>query len=200
VEPVFGSLSPWADDSMSEVTPQPSILRAGDTWYWLVTLADYPATSWTLNYYLRGLQLIDIASTAEGEDHKINVAAATTAPYLAGTYAWQAVIKHKTDGRVFLIGEGTLEVRPNLQTAVIPTGGYDGRSTTKKILDAVTACLLGTATKEEARMQIYGRSLERRTLDELENLKARYEALYRTEQIREGQQPPSPVLVRFGTD
>jgi len=60
--------------------------------------------------------------------------------------------------------------------------------------------LLETATKEEARMQIYGRSLERRTLDELENLKARYEALYRTEQIREGQQPPSPVLVRFGTD
>ena len=182
---------------MSEVTPQPSTLRAGDTWYWLVTLADYPATDWTLNYYLRGAQDISFAGTAEGSDHKINVAATTTAGYTAGTYAWQAVIKHKTDGRVYLIGEGTLEVRPNLETV---TGTYDGRSTTKKILDAVTACLLETATKEEARMQIYGRSLERRTLDELENLKARYEALYRTEQIREGQQPPSPVLVRFGTD
>lgn len=182
---------------MGEVTPQPSTLRAGDTWYWLVTLAEYPATDWTLNYYLRGSADISFAGTAEGSDHKINVAATATAGYAAGIYAWQAVIKHKTDGRVYLIGEGTLEVRPNLETI---TGTYDGRSTTKKILDAATACLLGTATKEEARMQIYGRSLERRTLAELEDLKTRYEALYRTEQIRAGQQPPNPVLVKFGTD
>jgi hypothetical protein len=194
VESAFGLLSQRVDHPMSEVTPQPSILRAGDTWYWLVTLADYPADAWTLNYYLRGSQDISFAGTAEGQSHKINVAATTTAGYTPGTYGWQAVSKHKTDGRVFLIGEGTLEVRPNLETV---TGTYDGRSNTKKILDVVTACLLGTATKEEARMQIYGRSLERRTLDELENLKARYEALYRTEQIREGQQPPSPVLVKF---
>lgn len=178
-------------------TNEPQILVAGDTWLWERTLDDYPATSggWTLNYSLRGPGTIaDIVATADDDSFLVQVPAATTAGYVAGIYAWQAYVTDGSGNR-YTVDEGTLEVKANLQTA---GATYDGRSTVKKILDAIEATLLGTASKEDAEIQIHGRTLRRRSLEELEKLHARYQHLYRIEQIRAGQLPPTAgIAVTF---
>ena len=66
-------------------TSEPAELRAGDTWKWTKTLADYPASAWTLKYRFKnaagGFEII--AATA-GSDYAITVAASTTTAYAAG--------------------------------------------------------------------------------------------------------------------
>ena len=54
-------------------------LIAGDTLNFLVTLADYPASIWTL--YYRGINAtakLDITATADGDTHLVSVPPATT--------------------------------------------------------------------------------------------------------------------------
>jgi hypothetical protein len=177
------------------VTTEPQKPTAGDTWQWQRTLDDYPASDgWTLRYHLRGPQIIDFDASPNEDDFEINVPAATTAAYAPGVYAWQAAV-YDADGNRFTVDQGTLEILQNVEAI---SGSYDGRSVTKQILDAVTACLLGTATKDDQEMQIHGRSLKRRNLTELQLLKAEYERLYRLEQIRAGQiQPQNDVQIKF---
>ncbi len=51
-------------------------------------ISDYPASEWTLTYYLRkdGATATSFSATADGDTHLVTVAAATTAGYAAGVY------------------------------------------------------------------------------------------------------------------
>ncbi|HJN90715.1 MAG TPA: hypothetical protein QGG93_10315 [Verrucomicrobiota bacterium] len=60
---------------------EPEKLTAGVTWKWKKTLSDYPASEWTLTYYLR-----KDGATADGDTHLVTVAASTTSGYAAGVY------------------------------------------------------------------------------------------------------------------
>ena len=59
---------------------EPEKLTSGVTWKWKKTLSDYPASEWTLTYYLR-----KDGATADGNTHLVTVAASTTSGYAAGT-------------------------------------------------------------------------------------------------------------------
>ena len=67
---------------------EPEQFRAGDTIKWKRSLSDYKASeSWVLKYAFRGTPgVIDITSSASGDDHLVNEVAATTAAYSPGIY------------------------------------------------------------------------------------------------------------------
>ena len=66
---------------------EPEKLTSGVTWKWKKTLSDYPASEWTLTYYLRkdGATATSFSATADGDTHLVTVAASTTTGYAAGT-------------------------------------------------------------------------------------------------------------------
>jgi len=73
---------------MSDIpTTEPLSFRAGDTVKWKKSLGDYPATSWTLKYFLviQSDQKI-ITASADGTDHLVTITAAASAGYAVGRY------------------------------------------------------------------------------------------------------------------
>jgi hypothetical protein len=125
---------------------------AGDTLSFTTSLADYPASSWTLNFRLiprSGDAAIDIACTADGDDHVAEVSAATTALWPPGTYDWAAYVEGGST-EVYTVGTGATEVRPDPRT-VAP--GTDLRSQAEIALaDARAAFAAWTPTRRMYRI------------------------------------------------
>jgi len=160
-------------------TKEPTEITAGDTWTWSRSLSDYLASdSWTLSYALVNVDnLITITATADGDDHLVEVAAATTAGYAPGSYNWQAyVIK---SGERYQVDSGVLEVKPNFAEQ---TAGYDGRSHVKKVLDALDALIEGKATSDQLAYSIAGRSISKMSPEELIKWRDLYAGRYQREQ------------------
>ena len=180
-------------------TVEPLELTAGATWSWrredLAT--DYPASAgWALSYALRNAAgRIDIAATADGDAQAISVAAATTASYLPGRYAWSAIVAKSGEKRE--VGRGVLVVLPDLTVAM----AVDGRSHARKVLDAIEAVIEARATKDQMNYTIEGRSLGRTPLEDL----TRFRIFYAAEVAREeraqkslnGQGSTRRIMTRF---
>ena len=143
---------------------EPISVNAGDTIRWTRTLPDYPAgAGWVLTYtLLNATAKITITSTASGNDHAVAVAAATSANWVAGDYAWRAQVA--LAGQVFTVGEGRMKVAPSFGAATLDT-----RSSARKALEAVEAYLLDPNNLTAAEYQIAGRSLKRIPLPELQS-------------------------------
>ncbi len=124
-------------------TAEPAFIQAGDTTQWQRTLPDYPASAgWVLSYrFINATTRIDVTATASGDDHLVNISAATTAAYAPGAYTWVASVTHS--GQRFTLGHGTTTVRPDL--AAKPAG-FDARSPAQKALDDLRAALLSWAS------------------------------------------------------
>ena len=119
---------------------EPTAARAGDTWTWQRSLPAYPAGVWTLGYTLFSANgAINLTATANGTDHRIYVAPATTGAYTAGRYDWLAYVSDGTDR--FQIGTGALHILPQ-----ITTSAHDARSHARKVLEALEATIEGRAT------------------------------------------------------
>ena len=127
--------------STSIPTTEPTSARAGDTWRWSRSLADYPAPTWTLAYTLvNAAGKVSITAVADGAAHLVSVAPATTAAYAAGRYDWVA---HVTDGTDrYQVDSGSIDVLPDLSSL----SSYDGRSHARKMLSAIDALLESRAT------------------------------------------------------
>jgi hypothetical protein len=126
-------------------TSVPLQLSAGDSIKWLISLADFPASvGWILHYTLNNTaNSIAINSTASGEDHAINIAASTTASWVAGEYQYVAWVDGVNSER-HTISNGSIKVLPNLAAA---TGGFDNRSPAKKCLDDLNAAFAAYGNK-----------------------------------------------------
>lgn len=120
-------------------TREPASVTAGDTVTWRISLADYPASDgWTLKYRLiNAAGKIDIESSADGDDHLVEVAAGDSDAWAAGAYTWQAYVEGGTSER-YTVGTGRIEIKPDLAAE---SAGYDTRSTAAKTLAAVDAWL-----------------------------------------------------------
>jgi|TARA_Y100000310_G_scaffold16994_1_gene16881 hypothetical protein len=82
-------------------TKEPTEFTAGDSVKWTRTLGDYPASTYTLLYSLRGTAgTFDITATADGDDYSISIPAPTTSGYGAGYY----------DGHGYAVIDGTAQV------------------------------------------------------------------------------------------
>lgn len=162
-------------------TIEPTEARAGDTWAWTITLADYPAPTWTLKYALvkrGGGTQKTITAAASGTSHAVTVAKAVTATYVPAIWDWVASV---TDGTSrYTMDSGTLDVLPDIEAA---TSGYDARSHAVKTLAALEAWIeardIGVAEYE-----IAGRRLKTIPIEQLLRLRAAYRTEVDAEQRR----------------
>ena len=177
---------------------EPSSLSAGERWAWKRSdiTAAYPAATYTLKYLLT-LQTstatqIEITAGKVSSEHVVEVSQTTTAEYVAGDYAWQAIIIRDSDSEELVIGEGYLNI-------VTQTG--DGRSHTLIVLQAIRATIEGTASKDQQEYSISGRTLKRRSIPELIELEKYYSSRWKAEKAaldrENGRKTPNKTLVQM---
>ena len=150
---------------------EPARLRAGDTWKWTRTLADYPAGTWTLKYRFKNAAGgFEIVATASGTDHAVTVTAATTGAYAAGSYQWIAWVE--SGAEKYTVDEGALEVEPDYRSGVA-TAALDDRSHARKTLAALQAWIEGR-DPAVAEYEIAGRRMKYISVKDLLMLLDRY--------------------------
>lgn len=180
-------------------TAVPDTVTAGDTISWKITLADYPADdSWVLKYRLiNAAGKFDITATADGADHLVSVAAATSAGYTAGTYSYQAYVEKGTDR--YTVDTGSIVVKPNLAAQ---SAGYDNRSIARKTLDAIETALVAHGSKAWTQeYSIAGRTMKFRSVGEFMAFRSKMQQEVRAEEAAEriarGESAGNKLFVRF---
>jgi hypothetical protein len=146
-------------------TTEPTQIRVGDTLEWTKSLSDYPATLWTLKYAFRNASnSFDITASADGTDHSVSVAAATTSAYVAGEYTWVGYVLDIATGlERHTVSSGNATVNPDLAVA----GAVDGRTYAKRTLDAIQAVIENRASIDQQSYTIHDRQLSRMSVDDL---------------------------------
>lgn len=178
-------------------TDEPTRARAGDTWKWTRTLADYPASAWTLTYYLKHptADRISIVATASGDDHSVTVAQNTSSTYTPGTWSWIASVDSGTEKHT--VDTGTIIIEPDYRAS---TGALDDRSHARKTLVAIEAWIEGHDLAV-AEYEIAGRRMKYIPITELVKLRDLYkgEVAREDDAIRVANGLPSrrKLLVRF---
>lgn len=176
--------------------PFGSQLIAGDTWDWTLNLQDYDPAVYTLKYFLRGPNTLDIVATASGTAFNAKTLSAATAVLSAGIYAWSMCVFDASNNRTEL-DRGQVEVLADIAGE---TAGLENRSWVKVSLDAVRAVLTGRASRVEKQYMINGREVQLLSPQELIALEGYLSSRYRREQVESGQLSPnsSQVQVSFG--
>lgn len=180
-------------------TTEPSVIVAGDTLAWRREdlQQDYPASTWTLAYrLLNSAGHIAITASADGNAFAVAVAAATTASYPAGTYAWVATVA--AGAARYQVDQGSVVVRPNLAAAT----SSDQRSAARAALEACDTALRSYGAKAYlADISIAGRRQTFRSPAEFmafrSKLQAEVAAEDNAERIANGLAPRNKLLVRF---
>lgn len=143
-----------------------SQIVAGETLNYRAVAASYPASAgWVVTLYLNpraGGTATSVASTADGDDHLLQVAAATTAGWAPGWWAWETWAA--LGGERYRLEAGQLQVVAGLIGAA---AGTDTRSDAEKALAAVTAMLAGKAGSGVESYRINGRELRSYPLPDL---------------------------------
>ena len=177
----------------------PASAMAGDTLSWRKALPDYPASIWTLTYSLLNADgKITIIGTADGDEHVLSAAAATTADWDAGVYQWVATVSDGTDRHT--VGSGSITIKADL---VAQLAGYDARTTARKALDDLRAAL-ATWISTKGHVQTYTIDGVQMSFASAADLKARISILEKevareeaAERIAAGLGSGRRVLVRF---
>ena len=172
-------------------TKEPTQIRAGDTIKWEKTLDDYPAggSEWVLKYAFRGTAgVIDVTATADGTDHLVSIAPATSTSYASGHYDVLGFVEKGSD-------------RYTIFTGRIEGSSYDGRTHTKKVLDKIEAVLESRATKEILESMIEGVQIKRIPHEELILMRSKYLQWHQqeiaAEKIAAGMGTGRNILARF---
>ncbi|HWQ34878.1 MAG TPA: hypothetical protein VNQ79_18690 [Blastocatellia bacterium] len=177
---------------------EPTAFVAGETLVWTKQISGYtPAEGWTLVCYFRGpAGGFDAPGVADASGWRVTVPAAETQNLSAGIYFYQCWVT-RADER-HLVSSGECRVTASLPAANAP---FDGRSETKKILDAIDAMILKKATLDQQEYQIGNRALKRIPLPELIALRDKYARLYaqeqRAERLRQGGTYFKSIFTRF---
>jgi hypothetical protein len=186
---------------MADQSQQPfaSQLIAGDDWSWTLALPDYPASTYTLKYFLRGPATdasLDLTATAgpDGSTYLLSAAGSDTEKLPAGLYAWQQCV-FLGDGKRTELARGQVQILADIASQTAP---YDARSSVKKTLDAIQANIQGTAGRVEKQYMVAGRELQLRSFDELTTLEGVFLNRFKREQIESGQAAGDSNLIRAG--
>lgn len=154
-------------------TNVPAELRAGDTWKWTQSLADYPAsTPWTLKYRFKSPTAgFEVTANTAGDDYSVTVTASTTAGYAAGTYTWIAWVEGGTSEKYTVdTGVTTLDADYRSGTA---TAGLDDRSHARKTLAAIESWI-ESRNPGVAEYEIAGRRMKYIPIPDLLKLRQAY--------------------------
>lgn len=126
---------------------------------------------------LRGPSVINITASADGIQHKLNVASTITADWSPGLYEYTARVSSGSD--VHEVESGQINLVPDLASAV---EGHDGRSHAKRTLDAIEAVIEKRASLDQERYRINNRELYRTPIADLLKLRDIYRMEVRREQ------------------
>lgn len=161
---------------------EPSALRAGDTWKWTRTLADYPAPTWTLKYRFKHPTAagFEIVASASGTDHSITLAAADSGK-TAGTYSWIAWVEGGSSEK-YTVGEGVVEITADYRSGAATTV-LDDRTHAAKVLAAIEAWIEGR-DMAVAEYEIAGRRMKYIPIADLVKLRNRYRQEVATEEAQ----------------
>lgn len=178
---------------------EPLEARSGDTWKWTRSLADYPASTWTLTYRFKNARGgFEVTASASGDDYSVTVSATTSATVPAGRYEW--VAKVSGGGEVYTVDSGSLLVLANL-SAGNAADRLDLRSHARKTLEAIEAVIENRATLDQEEMTLAGRSLKRTPITDLIMLRTRYQNEVRAEEaadkLKNGIRTGRTIGVRF---
>lgn len=164
-------------------TQEPTELRAGDTWKWTRSLADYPASAWALKYRFKSPTAgFEIAATTSGNDYAITVAAATTTGYAAGTYTWIAWVEGGTSEK-YTVDTGVMVVDADYRTGTA-TAALDDRSHARKTLAAIESWI-ESRNPGVAEYQIAGRQMKYIPVADLLKLRQSYKTEVAAEEAAE---------------
>lgn len=174
----------------------PNKIRAGDSLKKTVVLANYSATTWTLTIKIvNSIKIYSFVASPNGDDHEINVTAATTADWVSGKYKYIASISDGTDK--YTIETGAFEVLKNLDSGV-PT---DERAHVEKVLESIEAVLEGKATKDHLEVSFNGRSITHLSPEQLLSWRDKYRAelrsIERAARVSRGLASGKIIKVRF---
>ena len=133
-------------------------LVAGETLNFRATTPDYPASAgWVVTLYLNpraGGTPTSVTGTASGDDHLLQVSAATTAGWAPGAWAWETWAAKGSER--YRLEAGQLQVQAGLIGAA---AGLDTRSQAQRALDDAEAALAAW-TPTTRRYRINGREME----------------------------------------
>lgn len=174
----------------------PAYLVAGDYWAWRAKsiTSSYGTADYNLIFRLSLLAdespSVEIACTSDGGGFLAQYGSSDTKTLEPGDYYWQAVVVRVADGEEVTADAGMLVVRPGIGAA------GDMRSHAYRVLMAIRACILGTADKDQQSYTIAGRSLSRRSPEELVKLENVYAKLVEKEKAGLDAESGRPVSKR----
>lgn len=150
----------------------PAEIRAGVTFKLRVLLTAYPADdAWVLKVALRGPAGINLTSTPDGATHVLEAAAATTAGWVPGTYAWSAKLDDGSE--VVDAGDGTVVILPDLSSVTDP---YQAKTNAERTLELIELAIEGRIPKDQESYQIGNRQLTRIPIADLVKMRSQYRA------------------------
>lgn len=177
---------------------EPGEIVVGDSAGWSVALNDYPAPDWVLHYAMFNKdsnQSFDAA--ADGTDHKVSLASATTGAWAAGRYDWSAYVTKGSERESVATGVFIIKADPSLGL------NYDGRSHARKMLEAIEATLEGRATRQDIELMKgqYGERAIERDPDLLRKWRDEYKKEVKAEDdqvaLRAGKTVSRSTKIRF---
>lgn len=163
-------------DSNNYPVTEPDLLFIGDYWTWKRTdlSDDYDPDDYALKYTFQlagdGTTEFDITASESTGEYVVEVAAATTAGYTAGTYHWQAYITRASDSERITVDRGVVVVKDNLDAS-----SADPRTHAEICLDAIET-EIQNLNFAISTYSISNRSMAYRTLEELEKMRDKYRA------------------------
>ena len=160
-------------------TNVPSTFRAGDTTKWTVGYSDYPASSWSLNYYFKrpGEPTVNITATASGTDFAVTLSAEDSSQFVPGRWQWHARAEKQSDGSI-IAESGKVDVLPD------PSAVDIGESFAIKALALVESSLAGDLVTAQESISIAGVDITKMGISERFDLRDRLKAEVSRERTR----------------
>lgn len=138
-------------------TSIPTEFSAGDTLEFKRYYSDYLPATYTVSFYLvNSAGQVTFTASDNGDGwHLVDVAAATTAAWTAGSYSLRAFADDGTDR--YQVEDTSIEILPDFETQ---TDGYDDRSHACTMVGLLeTLMQAGTTTNAEKSVSFNGRSV-----------------------------------------
>lgn len=154
---------------METLDREPTVIDAGTTVAWNRNLSEFRAPDFGLAYRIINQANVFQADATGNDDGTFSVliTADESAAFVAGSYELIGTVVGNVVEHVY---RAPLEIRANVLTGA----PVDTRSQDELILEAIRAAIQSSATSNQLRLSVGGRSLERHSLSELHKLEARY--------------------------
>lgn len=182
---------------------EPGDLAVGSRWVWKrpdITEA-YPTTNYTLKYFFSSLgssdYSIEIVASKLNSAHVIEATQSATDGFDSGEHSWSAVVVRDSDNEQVTVDQGFIEISPSPISSDNTQAGLIYAT-----LEAIRETIKGTASQEQQSYSINGRSLSRRTPEELMRLEQEYSRKWKNEKTKADRKAGRPtggrVLVKMG--